>query len=252
MAVDEITEVITAFGDYLDGKSGPWLVPADKLTGRLDAKSLRPWHASELAPTWKKAGATATVLSELVDPIWEPVTLEPNRQYTFLKISYAGRAERGDRSLGREVGYSDMSTAKAGDIVVSNISAVYRAICVLPEWAEDLLISSEFTILRPKKNSKVDANYLWAVLRSAAVVAEWLSGATGVGRHRVGWELLAEQGIPLLKTEDQRAIGNYYRKAEEHEGKIEELRAAAVAALAPLELEGETAVDRLARAKPPK
>jgi len=252
MAVQEIADVLKEFGDYLDGKPGPWLVSADKLDGRLDAKSLRPWRAAELASTWKRVGATSEALSTLVDPVWEPVNLEPNREYTFLRISYAGRAERGDRSLGKEVGYSEMSTAKAGDIIVSNISAVYRAICVLPAWAEDLLISREFTILRPKKGSKVDPNYLWAVLRSAAVVAEWLSGATGVGRHRVGWELLADQRIPLMGPLDQKSIGNYYRKAEEHEEKIESLRIAALAALAPLELEGETAVDRLARAKPPK
>jgi hypothetical protein len=47
-------------------------------------------------------------------------------------------------------------------------------------------------------------------------------------------------------------IGDYDRKAEEYEAKIAVLRASAVAALAPLELEGETVVDRLARAKPPK
>ena len=78
MAVQEITDVLASFGDYLDGKSGPWLVPAEKLTGRLDAKSLRPWRAAELAITWEKAGATSEALSNLVDPIWEPVTLEPN------------------------------------------------------------------------------------------------------------------------------------------------------------------------------
>jgi hypothetical protein len=123
---------------------------------------------------------------------------------------------------------------------------VNRAICVLPEWAEDLLISKEYTILRPEKN-KADPNYLWAVLRSAAVVAEWLSGSTGVGRHRVGWDPLCDQRVPLLSPKEQRAIGDYYRKAEEHEAKIAALRASAVAALAPLELEGETAVDRLRR-----
>jgi len=145
-----------------------------------------------------------------------------------------------------------VSTAKAGDIVVSNISAVYRAICVLPKSAEDLLISKEFTILRPQKSKKVDANYLWAVLRSAAVVAEWLSGATGVGRHRVGWDLLRDQRIPLLGSGEQKTVGDFYREAEEAEEHVAALRASAQAALAPLDLEGETAIDRLARAKPPK
>ena len=168
-----------------------------------------------------------------------------------MRVLYAGYAERGEASLGREVGYSEVSTAKAGDIIVSHINAVNRAICVLPDWAEDLLISKEYTILRPKKN-KVDPNYLWAVLRSAAVVAEWLSGSTGVGRHRVTWDQLCDQRVPLLSPKEQKAIGDYYRKAEEHEAKIAALRASAITALAPLELEGETAVDRLARAKPPK
>ncbi len=252
MAVQEIEEVLSAFEDYLNGKQGPWLVSAANLADRLDAKSLRPWRAAELEPKWKRAGATAEVLSGLVEPVWEPVLLEPNKKYSFLRISYEGRAERGEASLGKEVGYSEVSTAKAGDMVVSNISAVYRAICVLPKAAKDLLISKEFTILRAKKGKRVDANYLWAVLRSAAVVAEWLSGATGVGRHRVGWELLRNQRIPILDSKQQKAIGDYYRKAEGHEERIAQLRASALAALAPLELEGETAVDRLARAKPPK
>jgi hypothetical protein len=64
--------------------------------------------------------------------------------------------------------------------------------------------------------------------------------------------LLHDQRVPLLDAKEQKAIGDYYRKAEEHEAKIASLRASATAALAPLELEGETAVDRLARAKPPK
>lgn len=252
MAEQETEEVLAAFDSYMSGETGPWLVPGDRLGNRLDAKSLRPWRAIELEPKWKKVGATSDTLANLVDPMWGPVTLEPNRKYAFLRITYEGRAERGETSLGKEVGYSEVSTAKAGDIVVSNISAVYRAICVLPASAEDLLISKEFTILRPKKARKVDAHYLWAVLRSAAVVAEWLSGATGVGRHRVGWDLLVDQRIPLLDPKEQKAVGDYYRKAEEHEARIASLKASAVAALAPLELEGETAVDRLARAKPPK
>jgi hypothetical protein len=180
------------------------------------------------------------------------VALEPNREYAFLRISYEGQAERGDRSLGKEVGYAAVATAKTGDIVVSNISAVYRAICVLPPWAENLLISKEFTILRPKPNSKVDTDYLWSVLRSAAIVAEWLSGATGVGRHRVDWERLQSQRIPLLSPDQQKRIGSLYRKAAAFEVKIAELKTEAAEALAPLELEGETAIDRLARAKPPK
>ena len=52
--------------------------------------------------------------------------------------------------------------------------------------------------------------------------------------------------------EEQRQIGNLYRKAEAYRAKIASVQSAALDALAPLELEGEVAIDRLARAKPPK
>ncbi|MGH2508403.1 MAG: N-6 DNA methylase, partial [Ktedonobacteraceae bacterium] len=252
LAAQEIVDVLELFAKYMAGGKGPWLVPAKRLSGRLDAKYLRPWRATDLEPRWKKAEATSENLSTLVDPVWSPITIEPNREYSFLRITYEGQAEAGEKSLGKEINYGEMSAALAGDIVVSNISAVYRAICVLPKAAEHLLISKEFTILRPKPGVRVDAAYLWAVLRSAAVVAEWLSEATGVGRHRVDWDLLKEQHIPLLPHEDQKRIGNMYRKVEEYAAKIAEVRVSADVALSPLDLEGETARDRLATAKPPK
>lgn len=42
LATGEIGEVVDAFGAYQAGKRGPWLVPASRLTDRLDAKFLRP------------------------------------------------------------------------------------------------------------------------------------------------------------------------------------------------------------------
>ena len=147
-AVAEINEVASAFGAYLEGKKRAWLVPADRLGGRLDAKFLRPWRASELEPKWEQSGATTVALGDLVEPKWESVKLVADQEYSFLKVTYAGRAEQGEKSLGREVKYKEVCTAKVNDIVVSNISAVYRAICVIPPEAQRWLISSEFTIHR--------------------------------------------------------------------------------------------------------
>jgi type I restriction enzyme M protein len=251
-AVDEIGEIRAAFDQYMQGKKGPWLVPPDRLGGRLDAKFLRPWSAGQLEPQWKAAGATAERLEELVEPVEEEIKLDPDTYYDFLRVTYEGYSERGERRLGREVGYNRLFTAKPDDIVVSNISAVYRAICVMPPGMEDVLLSSEFTVLRLKPGVKADPMYLWSVLRTAAVIAEWLSGASGVGRHRVDWELLRSQQVPLLPLPQQKKIGKYYRQALEFQAKIKEFRDSAGSELASLELEGEEARDRLARAKPPR
>ena len=69
LAVGEINEVAAAFESYLEGKSGRWLIPAGRLSGRLDVKFLQSWRAMELEPTWKKSGATSDVLSNLVEPV---------------------------------------------------------------------------------------------------------------------------------------------------------------------------------------
>ncbi len=251
-AAEEMQEILAAFDAYQRGESGPWLVSADRVTDRLDAKYLRPWSAAVLEPSWKKAGATSGALSDFVDPIEEEVELEDDQRYEFLRIAYAGFAHSGEETLGKEVTYSRIYTAQAGDIVISNINAVHGAIAVLSDDMKGLLVSSEYTVLRLKKSAKIDPHYLWSVLRTAGVVAEWLSHSSGVGRHRVSWELLKDQRIPLLPFPKQKKIGDMHRQAQAMQEQSRQLRADAAAAIKPLELDGEAARDRLARAKPPK
>jgi type I restriction enzyme M protein len=250
-AIQEIEEIDLGFKDYLAGGAGAWLVPGDRLSGRLDAKFLRPWTVQELANKWKLSGVRTEILGNLVDPADEAVVLEPETLYTFLRISYEGRAERGESALGKEVSYSSIGKARCGDIVVSNINAVNKAICVLPKSMEGLLVSNEYTVLRLKGGSKADPQYIWSVLRSSAVIAEWMSGSSGVGRHRVDWGTLRNQVIPLLAYPKQKEIGNFYRTAERMETKITVYYESAQEALKILELENESALERLARAKPP-
>lgn len=251
-AVEEIDEIVDAFLDYEQGKRGVWIVRADRLTGRLDAKYLRPWSAATLAPQWKAAGATSALLDDLVDHVESPTVIDPDAEYTFIRVTYSGECQRGERRLGREITYAQITTAREGDIVISGMGAVYRAICVIPKDMEDLLISHEFTILRLKPGVKADPMYLWSVLRTAAIVAQWLSGASGLARHRVEWELLRKQPVPLLPYSRQKEIGELYRQAQALEQQITALKQSAVKAISNLELEGEAARDRLARGKPPR
>jgi type I restriction enzyme M protein len=254
-ALEEIETVAAAYSQYVSGGRGPWLVEADKLNGRLDAKNLNPWSVDRLAATWTQAGARTEKLGALVDPIENIIEIKPDMQYTFLRISYEGFAEDGEKRLGKEISYAGkVGYAKIGDIVVSNISAVYRAICVLPAGREKALVTPEFTVLRIKKEraGEIDAMYLWSVLRSSAVIAEWLAHSTGVGRHRVEWDLLREQSVPILPFAQQKAIGDLYRKAAQLAQQSADAMAQAVVGIATLDLDGEVARDQLARAKPPK
>ena len=251
-AVQEMGEIVEAFAKYRGGEKGQWLVSADKIVDRLDAKFLRPWSVSRLEPKWKHLGIDSDLLENLVDPIDAPATVEPNRSYNFIRVEYSGRILHGEKRLGREVTYATVYRAKPDDLVVSGIAAVYGAIGVMPQATEDVLISKEYTILRIKPSVKMDPMYLWSVLRTSAIEAEWLSSASGLARHRVDWSILRGQRIPLLPFPEQQEIGRMYRQALSHEAEADQCRAAALRALDELDLECETAKDRLIRAKPPQ
>ena len=252
LALDEMVEILGVFERYRGGEDGDWLVSPEALSDRLDAKYIRPWSVKELFPHWTALGVKAAALSTLVEPIEDPVAIDPDMRYEFLRITYEGRAEPGETRLGREISYPKIGRAQVGDIVVSNISAVYRAICVMPDDLTHLLVSNEFTVLRPRPGAQADAYYIWSVLRTAGVIAEWLSGASGVGRHRVDWGMLQNQQVPLYPYHQQKEIGDLYRDIHTREQETKRLGEAAAASLADLDLEGEVAKNRLARAKPPK
>ena len=251
-AIDETEVILRAFENYQNGESSDWLVDPSALSDRLDAKYIRPWSVKQLSPRWTALGVGSVALSTLVEPIEESVEIDPDVRYGFLKVTYEGRAEPGETRLGREISYSKIGRARGGDIVVSNISAVYRAICVMPEDLSHLLVSNEFTVLRPRQGAEVDVYYIWSVLRTAGVIAEWLSAASGVGRHRIGWNILENQQIPLYSYSRQNEIGDLYRDIRAREIEMKSLVEQAAASLAELHLEGEVARDRLDRAKPPK
>lgn len=251
-AIEEIDEIATAFESYINGKKGAWLVPATSISERLDVKFLKPWSVASLKSAWETAGAKSVALEDLVDPIEDPVRLDPEEEYTFLKVTYEGKAEYGERRIGSEVSYQRVCRAKQGDIVVSHIRAVDRAICVIPATVEEVVVSPEYTILRVKDGKKTDAMYLWSVLRSTAVVAELLSSSSGQARFRTDWGRLKRQMLPVLPYAQQRRIGDMYRAMQEYEEKISQIRHKAMTALDPLGLDCDAARERLERAKPPQ
>ncbi len=251
-AADEIDKIIVAYESYLAGKKGPWVVKARHLDDRLDAKFVNPWSVDKLEPTWEKVGASTAILDDLVDHVEEQVEIRPADTYTFLRITYAGYATGGDDRLGKEISYEWVGRAEPEDIVVSNINAVNGATCVLPEKARNHLVTSEFTVLRVKEGADVDPMYLWSVLRSPAVIAEWLSAATGLGRHRVTWDLLKRQKVPLLAKPQRNEIAALNRREYKLFDEMMAVRETATTRLGPLDLYGEVAKDKLARAKPPR
>ncbi len=254
LAINEMENIVSEFNLFLQGIKGTWIVSPDKLNGRLDAKHLLPYSVLELEKTWKKVGADSKTIENLFDPIKEEIVLDPDTRYKFLRITYEGKPEVGDTALGKEVSYTSVFSAQKNDIVISNINAINKAVCVMPEGMEDLLISQAFTVLRLKatKIDTIDPMYICSILRTSAVVAEWLSHTTGFGRHYVDWNLIRNQRIPLLPYEKQKHIGNVSRELIQFEKDILFKKNTIASEIANLGLEDDRAKDKLASAKPPR
>jgi type I restriction enzyme M protein len=250
----EMSEIVLAFKDFLAGQKGPWLVPAARVTGRLDVKACLP-RDSDVSDEWVQNGLEVIALKDIVEPITEggfnPQEC-PEEKFTLLRVRYDGIPEEGEAVLGKELTYNHVQRAKVGDIVISNIAVTLGSTCVIPDYLEHTIVSSEFTIMRVK-DTRFHPWYLWGLLRSAEARARLLSEASGTNRLRVQWPTLQEIPVPLVAKDAQEEIGEQYRQSVTAVAEAERSRVEASRRLnSMLNLENPWAVQRLKAAKPPK
>lgn len=253
-AEQEIGNVLSAFARFLEGKRGPWLVPASATSDRLDAKWCLP-RQEDVADEWIQSGYSPRPLEEVVDRITEggfDPRQQPDIEFTLLRIGYDGTPERGDNVLGKELTYRYVQNPLPEDIVASNINAAHGAIGIINPDLRDTIISSEFTIMRVKMG-EVDPWFLWGYLRSTEVRARLVSTTTGLGRHRVEWDTLKHIPVPVPPRKIQEQIGDRLRRSIEHTTEAGALREHASRSLdSLLNLDNQWAIQRVNAAKPPK
>lgn len=250
----EAEEILESFENFMRGEKGPYLVPGSRISDRLDAKWCLP-RSDDVAAKWKEDGLEVIPLGKIVDHItaeeFNPKDT-PNREFTFPRVRYDGLAEEGETRLGSEITYTSVQHPAENDLVVSNIAMALGAVCVLPKDLEHTIASSEFTIMRVRDN-RFDPWFLWGYLRSAEVRARMLSKATGISRHRVGWDFLKELPVPLVDRSLQETVSKNYRAHVAGLRQAERARRIADESLnTRLNLDNEWAIQRLRAAKPPK
>ena len=256
LAEKESKEILANLQQFMNGGKGPWLVPGSALADRLDVKFCLPRAEPEnVAMGWITKGYTVLPLKNIVDPITTEVLKPkdtPDAEFTFLRVRYDGMAEAGETRLGREITYSEVQRAMAGDLVVSNIAMALGATCVLPAELTYTLLSAEFTVMRVK-DPRFRPWFLWAFLKSPEVRARLLSQATGISRHRVSWDFLKDIPVPLIPEDKQASLAKQYANAEASLRQAEHFRGQADSTLyGDLDLANPWALQRLRAAKPPK
>jgi type I restriction enzyme M protein len=253
LARRETETILDEFRKYSEGKSGGWLVDVDQLSDRLDVKFCLPL-VGRFVKAWKKSGAEVYHLSEVCEPrdeIIEPRKDYPNEEYRILTITYDGRCRTDEKRLGKEINYSKMKIVRTGDIVFSEYNAFHGAIGYVTEEFDGALASGSYTVVKcyDDKNSL----YLWSILRTTEIRADFLSSAIGMGRQTVSWDYIQNVQIPFLLPKKREQIGekiiNAWKLEEEAQEAIKNIYTFLDAEF---NVESELSKNRFLAAKPPR
>lgn len=255
-ATKEIQRVATEYTDFLAGRSNPkYTVLASKIKDRLDVKSCLMSTGRNVSK-WRGQGIEVCSLSDLVelkqfDEKDIIITANYDDFVTYLRVRYDGFAEAGDEIIASDTQYGQLFRVRSGDIVISDIAASHGSVAVVPEELDGCVVTTEYTVLRPKED--VSPLVIWMLLRSPTARADMLLLATGANRTRVKWEKIKDLNLPRLASEDSEAVVQKLKDAERAERNALKLRKQAKKMLeSPLELDSEEAQAVLRAFKPPR
>jgi type I restriction enzyme M protein len=255
-ALKEIETVGLAYHAFLSGEGDKkYIVPAHRIEDRLDVKSCL-MSAGRMVSTWTKRGVDVISLEELATPriFGEGDTIETetaSELVTYLRVTYAGYAERGDEIPASETTYKHLYRVRTGDVVISNIAASYGSIGIVPPSLDGCVVANEYTVLRALDG--VSPITVWLLLRSPEARAEMLLLATGIARNRVKWETLKTLKLPRPNPNIVRKIVALTTEADKAEMLAQQYRDKARESIeAALDLNGAEALHILRAFKPPK
>jgi type I restriction enzyme M protein len=257
LANEEITDVVTAYNTFIKGEKSArkFSVPAERITDRMDVKFCleQPGRNVRL---WKRRGLDVVAVSELVDPV-KPidddiiVTKDSSESVTPLIVTYDGFARRGDELPASDTKYAEFFRVRTGDIVVSNISAHYGAVAVVPDDLDGCVVTKEVMILRAKP--PYDPRIIWVLLQSPEIRADLLLSASGANRTRVNWDGMSKILLPRPRLDLAKKIVSEIVKAERQEREAAERRRVILAEVeTELLLRTDRALEILQAYKPPK
>lgn len=257
LAEQEIETVLSAYELFLQGDQSvsEYIVSADRIADRMDVKSClkKPDRNVE---KWIENGNTVIHFSDLVDLVEfnEENSIETKdceEFVTYLRVRYDGFAEAGDEIVASDSTYTRLYYVQEGDIVISNIGATYGSTAIVPEELSGCVVTSEFTVFRPKDG--IDRRIVWMLLRTPEARANLLLLATGISRTRVRWENLSELQLPLPNSSVTDEVVSAIIQAEEMEKTAALKRNTARQLLEDsLNLNNDEANEILAAFKPPR
>ena len=248
----ETERIVAQYNAYLQGRSIPDTLVADRLTDRLDLRNCVPLFG-RMAEMWASRGTNVRRLDEIVSPASNVInpSAEPNETYTLIKVSYEGKCEVEGQRSGNRIQSNAMQVVREGQMVFSTIRATDGAVGIVPAEMDGALVSqSSYTVF--DCGSHTDAAYLWSVLRSHEIRADMQSLSPGSGRYTTHWPVVGQLLIPWFDDSQRKEIGEKIIQVWENERRVEVSRQNSLAHLTQLGVESEDSQRRWQASKAPQ
>lgn len=196
----EAERILSSFAKFLRGESGPYVVRPAQIGGRLDVKHCIG-ERGRRKKYWASKGLEIVRLdSVLTEETGREVAVDDDAEYGLLKVAYGGEVLESEKKRGEECSYKTLYRVEPWDIVVSNINLTRGAVGIVPMYLNGSFVSNEYTILRAE--TRLDAFYYSQILRTKEILADILSGTTGMGRGRIRWQDMCQLEIPRRNSKD--------------------------------------------------
>jgi type I restriction enzyme M protein len=246
----EIDTISREYKDFLRGKESGLLLPADRLTGRLDLKFCAP-DFGRMAVKWKQQGVEVRRLDGIVKPVENAFFPEtsPDSEFKLIKVTYEGECVLEKVRKGSRIKASKMFRVKKGELVFSTIRATDGAIGIVPEEFDGALVSGSYTVF--EVGTPEDTAYLWATLRSSELRADMQSQSPGSGRYTTYWPEIGSLLIPWLDEKKRRKVGEALIRSWNLERTMLEERRKALLEIEALGVESEESKRRFLASKAP-
>ncbi len=138
-----------------------------------------------------------------------PVNVKANETYPNVGILNRARGVfRKPPVLGSETKYSNLYMVHAGQLIYSKLFGWEGSVGIVPEWADEWFVSSEFPTY-DLKTDIVDLDYFGQVLRWRGLSEQLATATSGMGqrRQRVQVDQFQALELPLPDLPTQRRIG---------------------------------------------
>ena len=138
-----------------------------------------------------------------------PETTPPEFEFNYVDI---GNVDSGEGITAEEQLTFDTAPSRArrvvrdGDTIVSTVRTYLRAIAPIRNPRENLIVSTGFAVIRPRK---IDPHFLSYALRESSFVETVVARSVGVSYPAVNASEVGTIPIPLPPTDKQRAIADF-------------------------------------------